>query len=349
MLYCWNLLENELVYRVSGLKGNPCLSPGGKYMAIPHNGKAVIVATPTCETLGTVTAKNPDLVPAVQFDPTGSKLALVAGNQISVWDLAAAELTAEITTLEPAGDLAGWVDDRHLLTQLAGLVDTELGLPIWNYSLPTGNLVTIIQGGIVAIDKLRGARIMALPVPHPAALQIQKRLVAGGDGNYIIIPGTEVSIKIESTTGGVKESEIRDALAKAVERAGWVVAESSPTTLVAKIDRGQQQTLQYQMRSIGQPRGANPATQTATITPFTMSFEIRRGGKALWSRQTENRVPRMLFMRGKDETLQDAVSKYEKPDAGFFERLTLPPRVLKQELRKAIGRSAIKDQSWSDS
>ena len=55
-LYCWNLIDNKLVYKVPGVRGTPALSPGGKYMAIPHNGKAAIVRTPTAETLGTVSA-----------------------------------------------------------------------------------------------------------------------------------------------------------------------------------------------------------------------------------------------------------------------------------------------------
>jgi hypothetical protein len=57
VLYCWNLVDNQLKYKVPGVKGNPCLSPGGKYMAIPQNGKAAIVATPTGETLCTVAAQ----------------------------------------------------------------------------------------------------------------------------------------------------------------------------------------------------------------------------------------------------------------------------------------------------
>ncbi len=346
-LYCWNLIDNRLVYQVPGLRGQPTLSPGGKYMAIPHTGKAAIVSTPTAETLGTISALNPHLVPDVHFDPTGSRLALVAGNQVAVWNLANAKMDAEITTLNPSGTFPGWVDERHILTQLAGLIDIELGLPIWHYSLPSRGMVTMIDRGIVVIDSMRGAKIIALPVPHPAALQSAKRLAASGDEMYIIRPGSEVSIKVEST-GDVSDTKIRDSLAKAVERAGWVVADSADTTLVAKIGRGDQQTLQYQMRTMGLGRGSNDTKQTATITPFTMSFEIQQAGKTLWSRKSENYVPRMIFLRDKNETLQDAVSKYERPDAGFFERLTLPPRILKDQVLQAVGRSRLDTQGWKE-
>ena len=256
-------------------------------------------------------------------------------------------MDAEITTLNPSGACPGWVDSQHILTQLAGLIDVELGLPIWSYQLPSRGMITMIDQGILALDTNRGAKIIALPVPHAAARQSAKRLIASGDGIYIIRPGSQVEIKIESTSG-VPESQIRDSLAKAVERAGWVVADSADTTLVAKIGRGAQQKLQYQMRTMGVGRDRNQATQTATITPFTMSFEIQQDGKALWSRKSENYVPRMIFLRGKDETLQDAVSKYERPDAGFFERLTLPPRIPKDEVQKEIGRSRMGQQAWQE-
>jgi hypothetical protein len=56
----------------------------------------------------------------------------------------------------------------------------------------------------------------------------------------------------------------------------------------------------------------------------------------------------MLFLK-QGETLQDAVSKYEKPDADFFARLKLPPRIPKPEITEQIGSSILTFGAWQDS
>ena len=112
--------------------------------------------------------------------------------------------------------------------------------------------------------------------------------------------------------------------------------------LVAKIGRGE--TRQLQFRSMGPgPRKES----TANLTPFTAELQIRRGADVLWSRKTENSIPRMLRLE-EGETVQDAVNRYEKPDAAFFSRLNLPPRIPKPEISEQIGTSSLKDGKWQD-
>jgi hypothetical protein len=86
---------------------------------------------------------------------------------------------------------------------------------------------------------------------------------------------------------------------------------------------------------------------TANLTPFTAELQIRRGADVLWSRKTENRIPPILRLE-EGETVQVAVNRYEKPDAAFFARLNLPPRILKPEISKQIGMSSLKDGKWQD-
>jgi hypothetical protein len=131
-------------------------------------------------------------------------------------------------------------------------------------------------------------------------------------------------------------------VAEAAKRAGWTVSDRSPVTLVAKIGRGKPQQLRF--RSMG----PGPRTEsTATLTPFTAEMQIRRRADVLWSRKTENRIPPMLRLK-EGETVQDAVNRYEKPNAAFFARLNLPPRIPKPEISSQIGMSSLKDGNWQD-
>jgi hypothetical protein len=67
----------------------------------------------------------------------------------------------------------------------------------------------------------------------------------------------------------------------------------------------------------------------------------------LWSRSTANHIPFMLHLQ-EGETVQDAVRRYEKPDAAFFGHLTLPPRIPKPEISAQVGMSVLTNGQWQD-
>jgi hypothetical protein len=178
-------------------------------------------------------------------------------------------------------------------------------------------------------------------IPHASAEKSIEQLMQAGDDAMLVRPGSKVAIDVESAEQ-VDKKEIQSSLTEAVERAGWKASRRAPITLVAKIGRGKTQELHFRSMGIG-PR----TVSTATLTPFTAELEIRRGTDVLWSRSTVNRIPFMLHLQ-EGETVQDAVRRYEKPDAAFFARLTLPPRIPKPEVRKQVGMSVLKDGHWHD-
>ena len=159
----------------------------------------------------------------------------------------------------------------------------------------------------------------------------------------LVRPGSAVAIAVEDATGGADQAAIRSSLTAAAEKAGWKVSDTGPITLVAKIGRGKTEELKF--RNLG---GGGPRTEsTASLTPFTAELEIRRGNAVLWTRKTVNRIPSILHLQ-EGETVQVAVKRYEKPDAGFFSLLTLPPRILKPEISEQVGGSYLKDGKWAD-
>jgi hypothetical protein len=158
----------------------------------------------------------------------------------------------------------------------------------------------------------------------------------------LVRPGSAVALAVEDATGGADPAAIKTSLAAAAEKAGWKVSDNGPITLVAKIGRGKTEELKFQSL------GAGPRTEsTASLTPFTAELEIRQGNAVLWTRKTVNRIPPILHLQ-EGETVQVAVKRYEKPDAGFFSLLTLPPRILKPEVSEQVGGSYLNDGKWND-
>ena len=76
-------------------------------------------------------------------------------------------------------------------------------------------------------------------------------------------------------------------------------------------------------------------------------LKIRSSKEVLWTRATENHVPRFLFLRG-DETVEAAVKKFERPQPEFFSSLQIPPRIPKAELSKGLGASRLDKGVWVD-
>lgn len=341
-VYGWDLEENKLVYQHNLNPGEKtAISPGGKYLAIGCNSKVILLDAASGEPLGQFSTGT-TLVPQLAFDPTGRQLAIGMDNRLDVWNLAAADRESQLTLFSPIGEMLGWVQPGLLLTSLAGLVDLELEMGVWNYYLPHADRCRAIESGLVSCDEQKSFLVVSvLTVPHAPASRFRARLTGGAAKDLIVQPGTAVSIRID-TKQSVDTAAIKAAMQTIAEKAGWTVKPKASIELVAVIGRGEKQSLSYRLS-----QGTNSKEEIATITPFTSELQIQRGGKVLWNRQTSNHVPSILFLRD-GQTVQQEVSKYEKPDPTFFEHLNLPPRIINPDAKKGMGQSRLTENGWTE-
>jgi len=214
-------------------------------------------------------------------------------------------------------------------------------MSVWKYYIAVSTKPIVLGDKIVIATTSQNCTLASTEIPHASARTSIDKLMRAGDAAMLVRPGAAVAIAVDASVR-VDQGEIESSLAEAAENAGWTVSQRGPVTLVANIGRGE--TRQLRFRSMGPgPR----IESTANLTPFTAELQIRRGTDVLWSRKTENRIPPMLHLE-EGETVQDAVDRYEKPDAAFFARLNLPPRIPKPEISKQIGMSSLKDGTWHD-
>lgn len=343
ILHVWDLAAATLLYRVEGMAASepPAFSGSQRYMAVPQSGSAVIVETATGE-IRRVISTGSTLKPGVAFDANGRLLALSFSNQYRVWDCEQDTVVSEATTTDHLGSHPlWWLTPRLFRTPLGSTVDIELGMSVWKYTTSVSTEPIVVGGKLVTAMTSTQCDLASVAIPHAAAKEAVEKLMRSGDAAMLVRPGSQVALAIEASAP-VDQEEVRSALAEAAERAGWEVAKRAPITLVAKIGRGATEQLSF--RSM---HGGPAATSTANLTPFTAELEIRRGATVLWSRATVNRVPPILHLQ-EGETVQDAVLRFEKPDAAFFARLNLPPRIPKPDVTAQIGMSVLKDGQWQD-
>ncbi len=340
-VHCWSLTTGKSLWRIDRVSGKLDVSGGGKYLAVAIGGGCHVIDVEQASLISTLSFPS-SLTPEIQFSPKGDKLALVAGNQYVVWDLTQAEIVHEATMATASGKFFGWVSNDAFLTQLAGLVDLSLGRNVWKYSLPSGGEARTVSGGVSAVDKIDIATLYCLPVPHPPVTGALKKLGRVDDSMMLLKPGSMVSLSIDAEEGIDKDAMLK-ALQSAVERAGWKVHPSAETKIIATILRGDEQELRF--RSIGFPRTGSG--EVVKMRPYKTSLEIVRGDQTIWSQSSRNMVPFVLHLQS-GESIAEAVKKYEVADPTYFERVTIPPRILKPEVDKQIGTSRVKNGRWDE-
>ena len=343
-VYVWDLIKGNVIYQIDRVQSGAKLELSGtnKYLALPTGAGCRLIDLAQGELIGKVPFSH-SLTPEVKFSPDGKQLALVAGNQFVVWDLQQAEIVADATFADPAGAFYGWVGNEYLFTQLAGLLKPELGMPLWRYSVSTGTRPLTMPGGVVVIEKnLNATLLVCLPVPHDPVASVAQRLASGNADLTLLRQGTEVALRVEAIEGVDRET-ILAGLKVAVERAGWKVSDAAPIEVVATIGRGEQEHLAY--RQLGGSR--RDPIGTVAMTPYTAGLQILHGGSVVWERTSRNMVPSILRLE-QGQTVEQAVKQFEKPDPEYIERLRLPPNILRPEVLKTIGTSAIREGRWND-
>lgn len=347
-LYCWNLRSSELLYCTEDRAATApvAFSPHARWMAISQAGGFNLVDPLTGQDHGYVDTQTGG-APGVLFHPDGRRLAYCESNTWGVWDCQEARMVFSAVVTEHLGNRpTGWVDNHLLLTDSGNLLDSQSQMLVWfYYTGPTAGQ-RLWHDSLSVVTTPQNLKLDTLPMPDPRA-KLALRKLDTAKNLMVTSPGTEVRIDIESSEK-VDEEVLTGALTEAIERAGWKVNPQAKLTVVAKIGRGKPYTLQYTLRSIGSGGGRGAGEKTSVdITPFTAQLEIRSGRNVLWTRQTQNHVPSMLFLRG-DETVEQAVKKFERPQPEFFSSLLIPPRIPKAEVARGLGASRLNKGVWVD-
>lgn len=342
-LHVWDLSAAKLVYLIETASASepPVFSGNQVYMAVPQGGKVVVVETASGEVRKSFSTGS-TLTPGAAFHPDGRWLAVCFSNQYQVWDCVTDSIVSEATTTDHlSSHPIHWVGPKLFRGAMGDTVDMDLGLSVWKYYLAVSTAPIVLGNKIVTATTSQNCTLISAEIPHASAKNSIAKLMRAGDAATLIRPGSVVAIAVDAAVQ-VDQGEIRTSLADAARKAGWTVSDRGAVALVAKIGRGETRELRFRSMGPG-PRKES----TASLTPFTAELQIRRGADVLWSRKTENRIPPILHLE-EGETVQDAVRRYEKPDAAFFARLNLPPRILKPEITEQIGMSSLKDGKWQD-
>ena len=343
-LYCWNFAQNQLLYRTARNTVNtlrrPSFSGGRRYIALPVADGFQLIESASGKDLGFVQA---DTVASggVAFHPDGNRVAIASSNAWSVYDCQQAGITKSGTVAAHLHNhLTGWVNEHCFLTDNGSVLDVDAAMVVWNYYASPSASKKLWNGTMSVVSTHRQQlRIDTLPMLDAKAKQAIQQLPQRGE-LMITKPGTEVRVVVSAEDADIEP--LQTALEESIGRAGWKVNPNAPLAVIATIGRGKPYDLKYR-------QGARLGDQvhTVNIHPFTATLEIRNAQQVLWKRETENHVPRLLFLRG-GETVQQAVKRYERPEPSFFSSMRIPTRIPKPEIAAGLGRSRLDNGKWAD-
>ncbi|MCA9133885.1 MAG: hypothetical protein KDA45_12050 [Planctomycetales bacterium] len=346
----WDTAEEREVYRIeqeSFFGARPALSPGKQYLAVPEDQRVRILAAASGETVASLPVEG-GRAAGVGFSPDGKKLAVLTRSQLAVWSFGSSQAPQRYradAVGTPFKAIVEWVDDHSLLIDRKTLFDINLELPVWSYSAKTfevqsdshGEQTTSVFGdklcyAVTVRDPQDGFVVGAVQLPGPKVREVVEAL--DPESLYIIRRGHRVSLRVEC---GQYDTQVRQALLQQIEDNGWVLDESSPTVLTAKMGRGETQTTTYRKQG-----GLGPGEQTlsVTVTPYFSTLEVVHHGRSAWHAGGGSGAPPVIFLRD-GESAQSKADDMQRPDPELFSRTDIPEKIFDPAKKNGLGSSLI--------
>jgi len=346
----WDVASKRLKYRLNQeafFAPAPTLSGGRRYLAFPEDKGLRVIEAATGKLLAYFASANG--VAGASFTEDGRRLAFIGRNQLQVCDLTAPQAVPEEFQAEAIGTpfqtTLEWVDSDRLMADALGghnkvLFSLKHRLPLWNYEFdwnavrdePGRRFRHIVDGHLVYAATVRegankGLAVGAVKLPGPKVDESDAAL--DPDSLLIIKRGTAMKANIQC---GAFNERVWAAVQKVMATNGWTYDANAPITLVAEMKQGEASQVTYHQFGGG--------TQTATITPFVSSLRLDVGGESAWVGGTSSGAPPVLRL-GEGKSVQDEVNKWQNADPEFFERVTVPEKIIDPKKRQGLGTTQV--------
>ncbi|ODA33700.1 hypothetical protein A6X21_18405 [Planctopirus hydrillae] len=333
---CWKTEGDEMkaLWRLQAQgSSRPDVTRDGKYMAIVADKQCAVMDLEAGEVVATVPTKGRHLPwPRMAISAEHSRMACFGFDKIIVWDLQTGEEIREIATGPISGGAAPlWLDDDFLLLGGHLLVDVKNQLRLWDY---TGAEMTTFYdrtGLFVVGGPSQSSSLIPIALPHPAAKNYLARALQ--DPNlFILKEGTQVAIDVSGIQDAAQQAAIKDKLTAKLTQRGFVVGASGSIILKASTETGKSEKMSY--RSFGE---APWNAKEYNVQSYISRLKFVWNGKDVWE-GSGNNIPGFLSL-SKDETIEQALKKHEKPNYHFFEHCEIPKLLTKPAENAAAGSS----------
>ncbi|MDX1944398.1 MAG: hypothetical protein SFU86_03250, partial [Pirellulaceae bacterium] len=273
---------------------------------------------------------------------------------LTVWDLTNADSpgtkfqASAIGT--PFGTTMSWIGGERVMAEgFAGsqvLFSLKHNMSLWSYRFDmdavrensSGRRVReiidqhLVYAATVESGGQRGLAVGAVKLPGP---KVDEADAAFDPESLVIIkPGAAVKLDVNA---GEHTERIRTALTGKIQSNGWVLSDSAPNVLTATMGQAEQRTITYHRRGLG---GQSAGEESVTVSPFYSTLILKVGDKQAWYGGTSTGPPPVIFLR-EGQTAQGEVDKWQHPNPGFFDNVTIPAKIMDPGKRGGLGSTEV--------
>ena len=338
----WDIAKGAPVYQAAGQRSAaPALSPDRKLLAFATDQDVAICDLEAGRAVALLPIKSLGQA-RLAFSPDGKRLAHANGGAMTIFDLTTGqqEKSFEAAFINLNAAAFCWTDDGHVL---AGdtVFSAEYGTAIWKY---TGSEVSRLGSEYVYCvlnnrDRAPGALV---PVLMPPARAIKQMEGLSRAPDFVILkPGSEIKIDTTGVADPLKQSQVRIALIKRAEAAGYQVSDDAKVSLKATTGFAKEQEVSYQpfgMPRFGGPfgrRGGSPEPQKLKVRPFYANLVIEYEGKTAWRTGSGGSPPHLIMLK-EGETTESYLKKLDEPNYALFDQVKMPKK-LNKPVGSAVG------------
>lgn len=333
-LAVWTLGDVQPLYYLE-IAGTcmPALSPDRQWLAF-STGKEIGVLDVDKGRVLALQSTPSTPFPALQFSPDASRLALAAHQTLYVWDFATGELYRDISLkdVHVRGALA-FADNGHVLVGNRYLFDLENQVRIWEYQ---GHDLVEMGNGICWFVVSQGHKssgaLVPQRIPQPEVQTAIEQAMQDPDF-FVLKPGTAVRVLLDALPDAGAREKVRAALNEKLEANGFHAADDGTIDLIANVETGDEREVTY--RTVGRGFGV----RTYKFRPHINRLRFVYEGETAWQVQASN-VPGFVRLT-EGETMEQFLKRQEKPNYGYFERVTLPKILTKPTGSPTLGSSKV--------
>lgn len=249
--------------------------------------------------------------PKMAFSPTAKKLACVAQDVISVWDVASGKL--EHTIPGEGTALMGqieFVDDGFVLVGKSCLIDLENELKLWTYQ--GAEHVQAVDGAAIFVfnnwQEKPGA-IVPTELPHAAAKDLMQKALTQPE-DFALHEGTAVRIDVNSITDVTFRERVATALKKQLEAIGCKGGSSGTIDLIASVEGPKEINVSYH------------GTGDYKFKEYRTRVKFVYQNQTAWESVGAN-TPGVISLKA-GENIESHLRSVEKPNYEYFERIRFP-------------------------
>lgn len=328
----WKYPEMEPICWFQSADSKPALSPDRKLIAYCTGDNVGLFDVEKREVIAQQATPTKLNWPLLAFSPSGKRLGCIAFDKVMMWDLATGKLEQSFS---PTGlmikDSIEFPDEDYILGNGKFLVDMPNQLKFWQFD--GADQIRCINGvayvGVSAGQNAPGA-LLTMTLPHAAAKDLLKKALTDPT-LFVLKAGTTVKLDLNGITDAAQRATVEAALTKRLATIDCKPGPAGTIDLVAAVEGPKDRKISY--------HGAGTYQTKEWFSRLKFVYQ----GQPAWESSSSN-VP-FFIQYGKDDNIENALRRHEKPDYAFFDRVELPKFLQKPTAGQAAGRSLTLGQS----